>query len=124
MPTIPARQVGILAKAETVYNTDSVPTVSANGVRLADWSSVSVRLTHKYANRRDDAVTGSMNKAPPAARTGRIVELSFVADASGYGAAYSAVNKPTISPLMRACAHSETVVTTASSESVAYAPVS
>lgn len=122
----PLRIAGLLAKAEAVYNTDPTPTTTDDGVRLSEISSLwsTLRLTHRYPNRRDDVANGSIIPPGPGNRVGRIVEMSIVVDATGFGAAYSAANKPQVTALMRATQHSETVDTTASSESVTYAPVS
>lgn len=112
MPLLSRRRT-ILAKIETTYGTDSVPTGAANAivVRNIDVTPlnatiVSRDLVRPYLGSFDQLV--AMTNA----------QVSFEVEAAGSGAAGTA---PAYGVLLRACGMSETVV---ASTSVTYAPVS
>lgn len=53
-----------------------------------------------------------------------LARIQFRAELMGRTTAFSAANKPHVSPFLRACGFAETVVTTAGQEKVSYAPAS
>lgn len=105
------RQV-ILAKIESVYNTDPVPTGAANAILVEDpkWS---------FAGRRAERKPLRSSIAPlKGLYAGALLNVEFNVELKGSGAAGTA---PEIGVLLRACALGETIV---ASTSVTYKPVS
>lgn len=103
----------LLAKVETVYNTDPVP-VAANDSMLVsglNWSNEGARMNERPATR---ASLGQLQHV----FGGTLRSISFDAEIKGSGAAGTA---PEIGTLLRGCAFAETIV---ASTSVAYAPAS
>ena len=107
------RKTAILAKIETVYGTDPVPTGGANAILIAGEPNVSP-MDMKVVD-RDILRTffGNSEKLP----TGIFSKVDFPCEVAGSGAAGTA---PAWGPLLRACAFSETI---SAGVSVAYAPV-
>lgn len=93
------RNTTILAKIESTYGTDSVPTNSANAVLV---SNASVTSNFNTVNR--DLLRGYLGGSEQLAGT-ESVELSFDVELAGSGTAGTA---PAWGPLMRACGYAET----------------
>jgi hypothetical protein len=112
MPLLGRKRV-ILAKIETTYGTDPTPTGAANAILVRN-----ATLTPQDADFVDrDLVRpylGRSEQLPAGIRA----MLEFEVELQASGAAGTA---PAWGPLMRACAHSETIV---ASTSVTYAPIS
>jgi hypothetical protein len=113
MTQLLARKTVILAKIETTYGTDPVPTGAANAMVVRNLSlsplqatRVSRDIVRDYLGNSEQLV-GSQS-----------IELSFEVEIAGAGSAGTA---PKYSPLLRACGLSETVN---ASVSVVYQPVS
>lgn len=109
----------ITVKIETTYNTDSVPTGSANAVLVEDpsWSLEGLRMIAR------NPVTAGIDTHQHLF-AGTLRQVTFNMEVKGAGAAYSASVQPEMDPLLRACGLGSTIVTTGGSESVTYAPVS
>ncbi len=122
MPT-QLRLDGVLAKIEATYGTDAAPVFGTDGVRVLErvWSASGYE--HAFANERAAASNASLIELQPAQPAGRIRNFQLTWDARGTGAAYTDPTTLEASPLLRACGLGETIVTTASSESVTYAPI-
>ena len=112
MPLI-ARKKVVLAKMETTYGTDPIPTGPANAMLVRNLNinplesdTVDRNLIRPYLGRSQQIPTGQ-----------RVV-IDFEVEMVGSGTAGTA---PAWGPLMRACGHSETV---AVGTSVTYAPIS
>lgn len=103
----------VLAKIETTYNTDSVPTGAANAILVEN-------LSHSFEGARmaeRSAVRGSL--APlKSLFAGSLLSVSFDVEIKGSGTAGTA---PELGVLLRACGFAETVV---ASTSVTYKPAS
>ncbi|MCE2910211.1 MAG: phage tail tube protein [Burkholderiaceae bacterium] len=112
MPLLSRKRV-ILAKIETTYGTDSVPTGAANAILVRN-----LTLTPQDTEFADrDLVRpylGRSEQLPAAIRA----MVEFEVELAGSGTAGTA---PGWGALMRACAHSETV---SAGVSVTYAPIS
>lgn len=106
------RNTAILAKIETTYGVDAVPTGAANALLISDAS-----FDINYNNVDRNLIKGFMGADAQLAGT-RFAQLSFSVEISGSGAAGTA---PAWGPLLRACAMAEVV--TAGSR-VEYLPVS
>jgi hypothetical protein len=92
----------ILAKTETTYGTDPVPTTGANAilVRNVSMQSEGLRMNDRAAVR---AGLGKLQKV----HGGRLVRITFETEVKGSGAAGTA---PEIGPLIEACGFDETIV--------------
>lgn len=121
MPT-PLKLDGLLAKVETVYGTDAAPTTSADGVRIVQRLHPQISFEYAFLNRRDEAASGSLLPLGPTARNGRLATVDIAVELNGAGTAYSESILPPVDPILRACGLVSSVVTTADSESVSYAP--
>lgn len=112
MPLL-ARKKTILAKIETTYGTDSVPTGAANAILVRN-----LDLTPQETDFADrDLIRSYFGNSEQLAGPVRGM-LSFEVEMSGAGAAGTA---PAYAPLLRACAMSETLV---ASTTATYAPIS
>lgn len=103
----------VLAKIESIYNTDPVPVVGTDGI-LVEAPSLSLegaRMNERPATR---ASLGKLKQV----YGGSLRAIAFDAELKGSGAAGTA---PEIGPLLRACGFGETV---SGGVSVTYAPVS
>ena len=113
MASVLTRRRLILAKAESVYGTDSVPTGASNAILVRNLEiqpllseNVSRDLVRPYMGQADQLLAQTR------------VEVSFEVELAGSGTAGTA---PAYGPILKACGLSETIV---ASTSVTYAPVS
>ena len=107
------RKTAILAKTETTYGTDSVPTGAANAILV---SNASFNLA--YNNVERNFIRPFFGGSGQLAGT-RFVECSFEVELANSGTAGTA---PAWAPLLRACGMAEAVL--ASPARVEYTPVS
>lgn len=108
-----SRKQVVLAKIETTYGTDSVPTVALNAILLTDLTITP--LQSEYVDR--DLIRGflgSSEQLPSAVRS----QISFSVELAGSGAAGTA---PKWGPLLRACGFAESIN---AGTSVQYDPIS
>jgi len=103
----------ILAKIESVYNTDPTPTGASDAVLVESTS-----WSHEGARMIDRPLIKSTLGRPKQLFGGTLKQITFTCEMKGSGAAGTA---PEIGPLLRACGLGETIV---ASTSVTYAPVS
>lgn len=103
----------ILAKIETVYNTDPVPVVGTNAVMVQNptLSTEGLRMNERQV------IRANLNQAQ-SVYGGKLARLAFACELKGSGAAGTA---PEIGTLLRGCAMGETIV---ASTSVTYKPIS
>jgi hypothetical protein len=107
------RKTAILAKAESVYSTDPVPTGAANAILISGEPNVSP-MDMKVVDRNIlRAYFGNSEKLP----TGIFSKVDFSCEIAGAGTAGTV---PAWGVLLRACAFAETI---SAGVSVAYAPV-
>lgn len=106
------RNTAILAKIETTYGTDAVPTGAANALLISD---ASFDITYNNVERNN--IKGYFGSDEMLAGT-RFVEMSFAVEISGSGAAGTA---PAWGPLLQACSFAEVIT---ASTRVDYTPVS
>lgn len=107
------RNTAVLAKIETVYGTDPVPTGAANAILVTDVSPRPMEMqTVDRALIRP--FLGNSEQLPTQIYNG----VEFSVELAGSGTAGTA---PAMGPLLRACGFAETV---SAGTSVAYAPVS
>ena len=107
------RRAAVLAKIETVYGTDPVPTGPANAILISDVNIGPMEMkTVDRANVRP--FLGSNEQLP----TGLFSKVDFTCEAAGSGTAGTA---PAWGPLLRMCGFAETVT---AGTKVEYAPVS
>jgi Phage tail tube protein len=102
----------ILAKLETTYGADALPTGAANALLI---SEASFDLSYNNVDRNN--IKGYFGSDEQLAGT-RFVEMSFSVEISGSGAAGTA---PAYGPLLRACAMAEAITV---GSRVEYNPVS
>lgn len=102
----------ILAKIESVYGTDPVPTAAANAVLI-----FSPQVTPLVAEKKQRKPVRPYYGTAKTLLSGQHVEISFTVDFAGAGAAGTA---PAYGPLLRACALSESIT---AGVKVEYAPV-
>lgn len=107
------RKRTILAKIESTYGTDSVPTGSSNAIQVRN---LEISPAESDVLSRDLVRTYLGNSPQLIANTR--VNVSFEVEYSGSGTAGTA---PQYGPILKACGMSETIV---ASTSVTYAPVS
>ena len=121
-PPYQRRRFGMLAKVESIYGTDAVPTVGANGVRLLD--AFEPNTAPAFPNIREAAATGTLGRAKSAIPRGNMASLAFVAELRGTraGTAYAANNLPPLSPILQACGYKETGSYGGGVETVTYTP--
>jgi hypothetical protein len=105
----------ILAKIETVYGTDAVPTAALNAI-LCENPDVEP-LTKKVERNNVKPFYGSL----PFVSIGEGLKISFTTELKGKGVA-PAITPPEIGVLFRACNFTETIVATPGSECVKYNP--
>lgn len=119
----PIRVKAILAKVESTYGTDATPAAGSDEVQVEEnfWNSLTIQALED--NLRDQAHS-TFGRAGNEASSGHFATLDLVVPIRGRSAAFSGTNKPTASPLLRCCALSETVDTTAGAETVKYTPTS
>lgn len=109
----PSRNTVLFAKTEASYGVDSVPTESANAikVRSVSWAQEGLRMVDR------PSVRGSLGMEQRI-YGGELRKISIEVELKGSGTAGTA---PEIAPLLRACALAETVV---GATSVTYKPTS
>lgn len=112
MPKLNRKTIA-LAKIETTYGTDSVPTGTANSLLLRN-----VNITPLAAETRDRELIRGYLGASDTLVANRHVEVEFEVEMAGSGTAGTA---PAYGALLRACGLSETI---SAGVSVTYAPVS
>jgi len=107
-----AKRGGILAKIESVYGTDSVPTGAANAVAVMNPSFT----TDVTIVERDQILRDSISRLSFVVGR-KLARLTFGVEMKGSGTAGTAARH---GPLLRACGLSETIVAVTS---VTYAPI-
>lgn len=111
------RVQSLLVEIESTEGTDPTP-ATANAVRPA--GPLTLELGAEVVNMRDDVITEVLSKLGPLPPAAKFARLTIPWHVRGFGSAYSASNLPEADALFRACAMSQTVVTTGGSESVTY----
>lgn len=109
-----SRKTSVLAKLETTYGIDSVPTGSANAILVSN-----VSLSPQDVDSVDRNLYYPYLGASPQLVVGQKVMLDFDVEIAGAGT--SAVTKAAFDPLLQACGFASTINT---SISVDYTPVS
>jgi hypothetical protein len=112
------RILAIAAKIESPSGTDSVPTLAANALNIVGVPTLN--LGYLETGVRDDVVTGVLGTVDRAAPAGRNVSFDMTMEVKGFGAAYSAANRPESDVPLRASGRVANVVTTGGAESVTY----
>lgn len=107
------RKLALLAKIETVYATDPVPTGMANAILATD-----VSITPMSANKVQRNLAQTYLGAQPSVLAGEHVEMKFKVEIAGAGAKGTA---PGYGPLLRACGSAEVIT---ADTKVEYSPVS
>lgn len=109
----------ILAKIESVYNTDPTPSASTDAVLVEDpsWSHEGLRMIERAPVQASLATKKHLY-------AGSLKQVTFAMEMKGSGAAYSASVAPEMDVLLRACGFGRTLVTTGGSESITYEPAS
>lgn len=107
------RRLAVLAKIESTYGVDSVPTGAANAILLQD-----VTITPMEAEQIERSLIRAHLGANAVVLAAKRMRLSATVDLAGAGAAGTA---PKYGPLLRACGMAETIVP---ATRVEYAPVS
>lgn len=115
-------QYGLLAKLEATYATAIALSAATDGL-LVD-SIPEPSIAYAFDGQREGTNTVSAAKPYLLAPAGRMSTLSLLHSIKGAGAAYSASVLPSPDRLLRAHGMGATVVVTAGSETVTYAPVS
>lgn len=118
MPT-PIRLDGLLAKKEVTYNTDPVPVVGTNAVRVSQRVFSSLRPTWAFPNKRNDAASGSLLPVRPGLAHGRVVQIDVFWESKGAGSSYNGGGRVEADPLFQACGCALT--TSAAPDSATYA---
>lgn len=113
------RREVILAKIESVYNTDPTPVANTDAILVEEpnWAHEGARMVERPARRQ---TMGMLQQV----YGGSLKQVSFAVELKGPGTAYSASNRPEIDPLLRACGFAATVDATGGSETVTYDPAS
>ncbi len=109
----------VLAKIESVYNSDPTPDTTNNSIQCEEpaWSHVGARMTPR------NPVRGNLSPLK-SLYGGTLIQLVLKCEVKGPGSAYAAAVRPEIDPLLRACGFSSTVDTSVGTETVTYVPVS
>lgn len=110
--TLLKRKMVLLAKIESTYGTDSVPTAASNSIPTMD-----IQLKETFEPVQRDLQLSSMSRKKTIGIK-RFIEVTFMVELFGSGSAGTA---PRTGALLQACGMSETVV---SSTSVTYKPTS
>lgn len=119
---IVARAEAVAAKIESGYGTDSVPTASANGVRLSRRAWSSLRVGYNWPNLRDETMNQSFIPLPGAIPAGARGQLTLGWELKGLGSAYSNVAFVDADPLFQACGWAATFSSSPSNQWT-YAPI-
>lgn len=117
------RLEGLLVEEEVTYATDPTPSATTEGVRVVGRIWETMAPEYAFPNKREDVVSNSLVTVAPAPPKGRIMNLDFVVELIGSGAAYASGTpvRPAMDALFRACGMSRTHVDTGGTESVSYA---
>ncbi len=115
----PIRLDGLLAKKEVTYNTDPVPVVGTNAVRISQRAWSSLKLTWAFPNKRTDAASGTLIPVRPALAHGRVAQVDVFWEAKGGGSSYQGGARIEADPLFQAAGCSLTV--NAAPDSLVYA---
>jgi hypothetical protein len=109
----------ILAKIESVYNTDPTPVAATDAVFVENpaWSHAGARMIERKGTRPS---LGQLKQL----FGGTLLQVTFDMELKGAGSAYSSSVRPECDVLLRACGFAATVDTTGGSESVTYVPAS
>ncbi|MCU0988024.1 MAG: hypothetical protein MUE63_00150 [Xanthomonadales bacterium] len=107
------RKAALLAKTESVYGTDPVPTGAANAILVSDVTIMPMEM--KTVDRDNIRPFLGSNEQLP---TGLYTKIDFTCEAAGSGAAGTA---PAWGPLLLACGFAETI---SAGVKVEYSPVS
>lgn len=112
------RVLAIAAKIETTSGVDSVPTLAANALNQVGVPALN--LGYLETGVRDDVVTGVLGTVDRAAPAGRNVSFDMTLEVKGFGAVYSAANKPEADVPLRASGRAAASVLTGGLESWTY----
>src|SRR6185369_14864600 len=96
------RKTVIGAKIESVYNTDPVPTGAANAIRCRNLRIEPLKV-EKEKRETYQAYLGNTEDIPVMEE----VNIDFEVEFAGSG---TAATPPAYGPLLRSCAHSETIL--------------
>lgn len=113
----------LLAKIESTYGTDAAPTTGSDEIQVEEnfWTNISVDHLEDNQRTENANVFGRAGGAPVAS-VGQFAEFEVLVANKGRSAAFSSSNLPEQDVLWRICALEQTVDTTASAETVTYAP--
>jgi len=115
---------GLSAKIESSSGTYGAPSLTDDGVRVAEriWSNIS--FAYQYGHLRDGVASASAIPAAPAIPSAPVVTLDIWAELRGKGSAYadSDTGRTELDALYRACGYGETTVVTGGLETVTHAP--
>lgn len=112
------RIIAAAVKIEATSGTDAVPTLAANALQLVGVPTLNPSYMENGV--RDDVQTGILGTVDRAAPAGRMATIDITLEVRGYGAAYSAVNRPEADVLLRISGMAPIVVTTVNAEKVTY----
>lgn len=118
MPAFRPRILAAAAKIEAVSGTDSVPTLAANAVGLVGIPTLNPAFLE--GGLRDDVVFGGLGTIDRSAPAGRHATIDLTLEVKGFGAAYSAANRPECDVFLRGCGKSAVVDATVGAEKVTY----
>lgn len=111
---------GILAKIEGTYLTDPTPVVATDGIQVEEAVADGLVWGYLEENLRENLAGTFLGRAGTSKPTGRWAELEITTVLKGFGAAYSASDKPECGVLLRACGLAETVDASPGTENVVY----
>lgn len=116
----PVKIFAVAAKTETVKNTDSLPTVGSNAIRIVGPAAIP-RTGFLETNERRDAQSGRLGAEGRAASAGRWATISIPTECHGLGSTYGATpNVIDQDPLIRACGFSRAASGSAPNDQVDY----
>ena len=121
MPDTPIRIEGLLCKIEGTYRTDPTPDGTNDAMILSDAFFSTMTIENRAPNLRENVRDGTLLPVAPGVPRGRTVSGTANLELRGFGAAYSAGNKPEADPFIRSSGYSATVDVTASAEKWTYA---
>src|SRR5260221_12793831 len=114
MTTRYLRSKALMAKIETTYGTDAVPTGAANAVLCKNDIKFTPMDSDRVPREVIQAYMGHQQDLPVATR----IMLEFDVEAAGAGGAVDVV--PAFGPLLRGCGHAQTIN---AAVSVSYQPI-
>ncbi len=121
MADTPIRIEGVLAKIESTYRTDPTPAGANDAVILSEEFFSAMTIENQAPNLRETVRDGTLMPVAPGVPQGRVVRGTLNLELRGFGAAYSATDKPESDALIRGSGFSATVDVTASAEKWTYA---